>query len=182
MKRLDEQFQVGLRYLNRGNPRDAVLAFESILDEGFRNAVLLSTYGNALKALGHYEKAVAACREASGLMPGNLQCDMNLGSALLASGDWEGAVATYQGALANHPGESEIHFNLGTAWLKDEIRGRLLIASARGLAGSRVFQAWMNPARFVNCSVIFTAVARHMRRRYNCRPMNRAQWNLSLRN
>ena len=46
-----------------------------------------------LKALGHYEKAVAACREASGLMPGNLH-EMNLGSALLASGDWEGAVAT----------------------------------------------------------------------------------------
>lgn len=145
MANLDNLFQSGLRAMEQDKPQDAVDAFTQIIEHGFKNAVLLTTYGNALKALKLFEKAISACQDAADLAPDNLPVLMNLGSAYLAAGDWKRATEVYQEALGVFPGESEIHFNLGTAWLEGQELSEARAALQRAVALDRdSFQAWMN--------------------------------------
>ena len=182
MARLDGLFQKGIQNLNRSEFQSAIKVFESILDEGFRNGVLLSTYGNALKGDGQFNKAVSACREACDLMPGNLQCFMNLGSALLASGDWQGAVSTYETALGDHPGESEVHFNLGTAWLEGRELDKARAALQRAVSFDREsFRGWVNLGAVRKLLGDLDGCRQAYEKAVAIDPEEpRAQWNLSL--
>lgn len=142
---LDSLFGQGLRAMDEDDFSRAVNLFKEIMDGGFRNAVLLTTYGNALKGLGRFDQACAACQEALDAQPTDCRYWMNLGAVLLASGDWQKSVALYEEALSHFPAKSEVHFNLGTAWLA----GRELERAESSLQRAVSFdaasaQAWMN--------------------------------------
>ncbi len=71
--------------------------------------------GNALKAEGRFDEAVAAYRRAVDLEPGFAGAHASLGTVLLATNDPGGAVAAYQRAIAQRPGLAEAQAGLGTA-------------------------------------------------------------------
>ncbi|MBT6434830.1 MAG: tetratricopeptide repeat protein [Deltaproteobacteria bacterium] len=182
MASLDSIFQAGLRAMAQGDYKDAVERFSQIIDDGFSNAVLLTTYGNALKGLKLFDKAVAACKSAVELDSGNMQALMNLGSAHLAAGDWQNAKAVYQGALGLFPGESEIHFNLGTAWLEGNELDEARSALQRAVALDREsFQAWVNLGAVRKRLGDFEGSREAYAKAVGLDPDEpRAQWNLSL--
>ncbi len=182
MQRLESRFQEGLQSLEQADYDAAVEVFESIMEQGFKNGVLLSTYGNALKGLGRFAQAVEASKEALALLPGNLKCTMNLGAAHLAAGDWEQAVSVYELALADHPAESEIHFNLGTAWLQGRELDKARAALQRAVSFERSsFQAWMNLGAVRKLLGDFHGCREAYSTAVELDPEDaRAQWNLSL--
>jgi len=116
-ERLEEMFQAGLSTLGDGLAEAAVTIFEDIINLGFSNATLLSTYGNALRQSGRFEDAVRVCREAVMLEPKFLGFRINQGAAELAAGRWDEAVGIYLEARALWPDERDVYYNLGTAWL-----------------------------------------------------------------
>lgn len=74
--------------------------------------------GNALKAVGRLDEAVASYRQALVLKPDFVAGLYNLGIALKDLGHLDEAVASYRQALALNPAFADAHYNLGIA-LKD---------------------------------------------------------------
>jgi len=182
MTTLDTLFQSGVTALNKSLFQEAVETFESILEGGFKNAVLLTTYGNALKGIKQFEKSIEACQQAADLEPQNLHYLMNLGAAHLAGGDWEKSVETYSLAMALSPGDSEVHFSLGTAWLE----GRELVEAMSSLQravtlNKTSFKAWVNLGAVRKLLGDFGGSREAYETAVEIDPDEpRAQWNLSL--
>jgi predicted O-linked N-acetylglucosamine transferase (SPINDLY family) len=85
-------------------------------------AVYHNNLGNALKALGRLDEAVASYRRAVELRPDYLLALNNLGVAVKAQGHLDEAVACYRRVLQLQPNYAEAHSNLGVAL---ETLGRL---------------------------------------------------------
>lgn len=71
--------------------------------------------GNAFRAAGQLEKAVASHGRAISLEPGHAESHNNLGSALLDLGRIEEAIASFRRAVALKPDFALAHANLGNA-------------------------------------------------------------------
>ena len=81
-----------------------------------------SHLGNALRGLGRFDDAAAACRQALLLQPDYPEAHYNLGNALLAMGQEQAALDHFQRALALQPQMGAAHLQAGRAW---HLLGRL---------------------------------------------------------
>ena len=86
--------------------------------------------GNALKALGQLDGAVASYRAALAMQPDYPDACRNLGIALQAGGQHAGAMAAFRQAIALAPAYAEVYSNMGAA-LKEQGRADDAVASYR---------------------------------------------------
>jgi Flp pilus assembly protein TadD len=77
------------------------------------SAEIHNNLGNALRAAGKLEGAIAAYRSALALAPGLAEAQFNLGLALLKNGDAAGATRCFRDAIAARPGFADAYLNLG---------------------------------------------------------------------
>ncbi|MDH3288158.1 MAG: tetratricopeptide repeat protein [Betaproteobacteria bacterium] len=87
-----------------GRPEDAMECYESALREFPDSAELHAMLGNALRALGRHDEAVAAYRQSTQLKPALAAAWYNLALTEHELGDVEGAERDYRAALAADPG------------------------------------------------------------------------------
>ncbi len=74
-----------------------------------------SNLGEAFRAHGQLDQAIASCRQAIALQPNYPEAHSNLGNSLAASGHFDEAIAEQQRALAIKPDLASAHCNLGNA-------------------------------------------------------------------
>jgi eukaryotic-like serine/threonine-protein kinase len=79
------------------------------------SALAHDTLGNALRAQGKIEEALAEFREAIRLKPDYFLAHMSLGAALVAGGKNDEAVAEFRTAIRCKPDDAVSHSNLGAA-------------------------------------------------------------------
>ena len=77
--------------------------------------VYYSNYGNALRALGRPEEALAAYEAALRIKPDDAEIHASRGVVLKALGRFEEAIAAYDAALRIKPDDAETHSNRGNA-------------------------------------------------------------------
>jgi predicted O-linked N-acetylglucosamine transferase (SPINDLY family) len=82
------------------------------------------------QSLGHFDRAVAHCRQALALDPSSVASRLNLARALHAQGDLPDAVAQYRRVVQSQPDSAPAHFNLGLA-LYEQGNSRQAIAHYR---------------------------------------------------
>jgi tetratricopeptide (TPR) repeat protein len=97
--------------------KDALPALTKATELSPDDAEAHGNLGNALRAAGQIEKAVASQRHALALAPGYALAHNNLGSALLDLGRVDEALASFGRAVALEPGFALAHGNRGHAWL-----------------------------------------------------------------
>jgi Flp pilus assembly protein TadD len=120
----DALLTLGALRLQGGRPADAVTPLRRAAALAPAAAVVHSALGNALKALGRFDEALAAHGEALRLQPGFAEGWSNLGATWLARGDPERAVEAMARAAALKPDHAELQFNLGRTRLAvDDLAG-----------------------------------------------------------
>jgi len=111
----DAMHLLGLIAYQTGQPR---LAVEKICDAIRINGAIAfyhSNLSNALRQLGRFDEAAAACRTATELEPNFSQAHANLGAALYEGGRLDEAIAAYNTAIRLDPNLPENHLNMGNA-------------------------------------------------------------------
>jgi protein O-GlcNAc transferase len=91
--------------------------FEKAPASSSDNAAQHFEAGNALKALGRTDEAVACFQQAIALEPDFAEAHINLGLALRERGQFDEAIAAYERALAIQPANPRIHNSLGNVHL-----------------------------------------------------------------
>ena len=107
-----------------------MVAYRKALELKPNYAKTHNNLGNALRAQGRLEDAIAAYRKAQELKPAYAEAHNNLGIALQEQGGLEDAIAAYGKALELKPHYADAHNNLGNA-LKDQGRLEDAIAAYR---------------------------------------------------
>jgi len=95
---------------------DSTTLWAHALDAGRPSYVAHLDYGQALRADGRIDAAIAQYREALALRPDSGNAWYNLANALKAKGDLEGAEAAYRNAIAYLSWKVEAHLNLGNLY------------------------------------------------------------------
>jgi tetratricopeptide (TPR) repeat protein len=106
---------LGLSEWSQG--RDAVPSLQRASELLPEDAEGHCNLGNALRAAGRFDAAVASQRRALALRPDYPQAHNDLGSALLDLGHLDEAIASFRRAAAIKPDFALAHCNLGTALL-----------------------------------------------------------------
>jgi Tfp pilus assembly protein PilF len=106
---------LGVIALQLGNYEFAVESISRAIDLHATESVFHSNLGNAFKAQGKLDEAVASYRRALDLNP-DAEAHNDLGIAFLAQGNLDEAVAWFRRALAVKPDYSEAYNNLGIAF------------------------------------------------------------------
>ena len=71
--------------------------------------------GNALRAQGKWDEAIACYRSAIAIEPDHVNAHHDLGDALYHRGELREAAASYRNALLIKPDAADLHYNLGGA-------------------------------------------------------------------
>lgn len=104
---------LGDRYRERGQTREAVVAYQRALEVVPDDPAVLSNLGQAYAAAGQWSEAVRALRRSLARDPIQPSTLANLGLVLEQLGDAAGAVAVYERALALNPRDAVALVNLG---------------------------------------------------------------------
>lgn len=104
---------LGDTYRERGQAREAVVAYQRALEVMPHDPAVLANLGLAYAAAGQWSEAAGALRESLARDPIQPSALANLGLALEQLGDAAGAVAAYERALALNPRDGVALVNLG---------------------------------------------------------------------
>jgi len=102
---------LGASLLRHGG--DALVALQRAVELLPGDAEAHNNLGNALRAAGRTEGAIAEFRASIALRPGFASAQVGLGNALRDEGRWDEAEAAFQRALALQPGLAAAHAGLG---------------------------------------------------------------------
>jgi arylsulfatase A-like enzyme/tetratricopeptide (TPR) repeat protein len=126
--------QVGLGYLNKGNPEKALEALEKALSLDPNNALALSGMGTffltlyrAQKQKENLDNALAYYSRATEVSPQMVAAWNGLGVASRYAGHREKAIACWKQALQIDPGFTNTYFNLGITLLESGRRQEALL-------------------------------------------------------
>jgi tetratricopeptide (TPR) repeat protein len=106
---------LGVIGLQTGKPEVAVQYIGQAIELNAAEPTYFSNLGNAYKALGQLDKAVAAYLQALQLKPDLFEAYNNLGAVFQAQGNLEEALSAYHRALALNTNHAQVHSNIGTA-------------------------------------------------------------------
>ena len=95
---------------------DSIALWRHALDAGYASALAHVDYGQALRAAGQLEPAIAEYRRGLALKPDDGNAWYNLGNSLKAAGDLAGAETAYKQAIAHLPRNVEAQVNLGNLY------------------------------------------------------------------
>jgi eukaryotic-like serine/threonine-protein kinase len=107
--------------VDRGESDEAIAVFQDLTRRRPKNGGHWACLGVFLKKRGLpgsgavLQTAVAACREAIRLKPGDAMARHNLGLALVGQGKSDEAAAAYREAIRLKPSDAVAHYNLGQA-------------------------------------------------------------------
>ena len=116
----------GDSYLNAGDPRNAVLAYERANEVRPDYPSLSRARALAYMTLGQHDKAAAELRRSLALKPGQAHVMVQLGVTLLQGGDIDGATSAFREAITVNPWDPIGYANLGVALLRrSEVRSSI---------------------------------------------------------
>ncbi len=95
--------------------RDSITAWTRVVECTTDNFYPHMNLGELYAAQGRTEEAIAECRAALRLYPGNVEANDNLGTLLLQQGQVGEAIEHYRAALQTDPTDANVHNNLGNA-------------------------------------------------------------------
>ncbi|MDP6590132.1 MAG: tetratricopeptide repeat protein, partial [Alphaproteobacteria bacterium] len=102
----------------RGMHGEAIENIQRAIAASATTARYHNSLGEAYRASGEAEQAMAAYRRALDLDPGHAQSHYNLGIALMSQTRLEEAIASFRRTLEIDPGDAKTHINLGNAFKK----------------------------------------------------------------
>lgn len=111
----DALHYLGLIAFQRRRYADAVNSIEAAIKVNGMVSAFHCNLGNAYKALGLFDKAIAAFHQAVKLDPEFHAAYCNLGNTFLEQGDLDNAIASYRKAILLKAGFAEAHGYLGVA-------------------------------------------------------------------
>ena len=146
---------LGNLLLRQGHPDEAVVEFQSALEQQPRSVDALSNLGPALLSLGRIEEAISYLRQAIEIQPNAANAHNNLGNALAQKGQSAEALVEFQRAVELAPGVEGAHFNLGTALLRAgkvkeaiaALQAELALQSSRGEVWASLGEAFLTDGR-----------------------------------
>ena len=103
MSSISEIFDLGQQCLNLGNPKDALVHFEKILEIEPNNTEALQKVGNIFGKLGKYEKAITCYDKVLQQNQDNILALINKGLALHYLQKYEEAITCYDKVLKIKP-------------------------------------------------------------------------------
>jgi predicted O-linked N-acetylglucosamine transferase (SPINDLY family) len=109
---------LGLIALQQGRYPDAVNLIERAINSDRLVPAFYCNLGNAYKAMGQIDSAIAAYLEAVRLDPGFQAAHNNLGNMYLEQGNLAAAVSSYRQALALQPDFAEVRWQLAMSKLQ----------------------------------------------------------------
>ena len=123
----DPLFRLGLLYLDRDRPQDALKVFAKANAVRPKHTPTLVNLGAAYDALGQGKAAQDAYRKALEATPGDTVANCRLASSLYSSGDYAAAMTLLRSLVASNPNAYCAYFTLGVAFAdagiyKDAIR------------------------------------------------------------
>jgi tetratricopeptide (TPR) repeat protein len=113
MQPLREAFEMGVKYHQAGDLRQAEQLYHQVLQEDPHHAGALHLLGVAALQLDRYDLAANYIRSALGYQPRFAEAHYNLGIALQKQGKLDEAAASYQQSVRLKPDYVEAHYNLG---------------------------------------------------------------------
>lgn len=117
-EKLRQHHSRAVRYLQQGNPEDALQEFESVHELEQETGTSYALLAAAHAAAGHNQDAEAAYRRALALEPNEAAHHNNLGALLAGTGRLEEALNHFQRAAELDPGQAGTYeFNQGAALL-----------------------------------------------------------------
>lgn len=117
-QRLENLYVLGARYLEEGQPEEALKQYQAALEMEPNRHVLYGLLGAAAAAAGHRDDALRYYRRAVELEPGEAAHHNNLGALLVEEGQLEEALVQFQQAAQLDPGGAATYeFNRGAALL-----------------------------------------------------------------
>jgi tetratricopeptide (TPR) repeat protein len=130
----DSLHLLGVVFLQRGQPAEAIRQLDAALARYPDNASALNNRGNALNALMRFEEAVASYDRALAAEPNYAEAHSNRGATLHRLRRFQEAVASYDRALALQPDYAEAHTNRGNSLHALEQYEEALASHDRALA------------------------------------------------
>ncbi len=116
----------GDSYLNAGDPRNAVLAYERANEVRPDYPSLSRARALAYMTLGQHDKAAEQLRRSLALKPGQAHVMVQLGVTLMQGGDIDGATSAFRDATTVNPWDPIGYANLGVALLRrGEVRSSI---------------------------------------------------------
>ena len=112
----DNLYQLGVMYLDRDRPEDAVRVLTRLYPKRPKDLKLLVNLGAAHDAVGHASAAQQYYREALVVAPGDSVASCRLAQSLYAGGQHNEAVNLMRNVIQQHPGSYCAYFTLGVAF------------------------------------------------------------------
>ncbi|WP_269606548.1 tetratricopeptide repeat protein [Prochlorococcus marinus] len=111
-------FNQACKFHSEGNIQEAKKYYQYFINQGFKNHIVFSNYGNILHELGNSKEAVLLYRKAIKIKPDYTDFYYNLSIILKDIGNLEEAELSTRKAIELKPDYAEAHYNLGII-LKD---------------------------------------------------------------
>ncbi len=109
----EEIINQAFQYHSQGRIIEAGKCYQKLIDEGFKNYIVFSNYGDILKDQGRLEEAELSTRKAIELKPDFAEANYNLGNILRELGKLEAAELSIRKAIEIKPDFTMAHSNLG---------------------------------------------------------------------